>query len=111
MHVHLDAEETAHHHGPALHAHLSGHDSHDAIKPHRPGPIADHQEEAGRTVAAPIFVCGAADAFSLPAIPRAAFVLVVPLPEPGGRTPHIAHATDPPPHNVSAPRAPPTSLS
>jgi hypothetical protein len=108
LHVHLDADETGHHHGQALHAHLSGHDSHDSTRPHRPGPIVDHQEEAGRTVAAQIFLSAAADPFSLPAVPPSAFVLVVPAPEPGGRMPHTAHATDPPPLNLSSPRAPPS---
>jgi hypothetical protein len=111
LHVHLDADETEHHHGQALHAHLSGHDNHDTVRPHRPGPIVDHQEEAGRTVAAQIFVSGAADPFNLPAIPRPEFVLLVPPPQPGGRTPHTAHATDPPSLRIPSPRAPPASLS
>jgi hypothetical protein len=110
-HVHLDAEETEHHHGQALHAHLSGHDSHDAVRPHRPGPIVDHQEEAGRTVDAQIFVSAAADPFSLPAVPPSAFVLVVPAAQPRGRMPHTAHATDPPTLDLGSPRAPPASLS
>jgi hypothetical protein len=107
MHVHLDAEENEHHHGQTLHVHLSGHDSHDTIRPHRPGPIVDHQKEAGRTVAAQIFVSAAADPFSLPAIPRASFVLVVPAAQLLGRMPHTAHATDPPSLDLPAPRAPP----
>ena len=111
LHVHLDAGETEHHHGQAVHAHLTGHDSHEAIAPQRRGPIVDHQEEAGRTVAAQIFVSAAADPFSLPAIPRPAFVLLVPPPQPGGRTPHTAHATDPPSLRIASPRAPPASLS
>jgi hypothetical protein len=111
LHVHLDADETEHHHGQALHAHLSGHDNHDTVRPHRPGPIVDHQEEAGRTVAAQIFVSAAADPFSLAAVPPAVFVLVVPAAQPRGRMPHTAHATDPPSLNAASPRAPPTSLS
>src|SRR5262245_48702203 len=85
MHVHLDAEETGHHHGQTLHAHLSGH---DVDVPLTRGPIADHQEEAGRTVAAQIFVSPAVDPFSLPAVSTPAFVLVVPPAQSGGRTPH-----------------------
>jgi hypothetical protein len=108
MHVHLDSEETGHHHGQTLHAHLSGH---DVDVPLRPGPIADHQEEAGRTVAAPIFVSPAADPFNLPLISSPAFVLVVPPAQAGGRTPHTTHATDPPSLRVASPRAPPASLS
>jgi hypothetical protein len=111
LHVHLDADETDHHHGQALHAHLSGHDNHDTVSPHRPGPIVDHQEEAGRTVAAQIFVSAAADSFSLPAVPPSAFVLVVPPEQLTGRTPHTAHATDPPSLRIASPRAPPASLS
>jgi hypothetical protein len=111
LHVHLDADETEHHHGQALHAHLSGHDDHDTVRPHRPGPIVDHQEEAGRTVAALIFVSAAADPFSVPAVPPSAFVLVVPPEQLIGRTPHTAHATDPPSFNAASPRAPPTRLS
>jgi hypothetical protein len=108
MHVHLDAADNEHHHGQALHAHLSGH---HVDVPIAPGPIVDHQEEAGRTVAAHIFVSAAADPFSLPAVPRAAFVLVVPPAGTIGRTPHTAHATDPPPFDAASPRGPPLSLS
>jgi hypothetical protein len=110
LHVHLDADETEHHHGQALHAHLSGHDHHEAIRPIPPGPIVDHQEEAGRTVAAQIFVSAAADPFRLPAIPPSAFVLVVPAADPRGRTPHTTHATDPPALRIASPRAPPASV-
>jgi len=110
-HVHLDAEETEHHHGQALHAHLSGHDSHDAIRPHRPGPIVDHQEEAGRTVAAQIFLSAAAEPFRLPAVVVPAFVLIVPPAQPSGRMPQVAHAVDPPSVSVRSPRAPPALLS
>ena len=108
MHVHLDAGENEHHHGQALHAHLSGH--HVEV-PVRPGPIFDHQEEAGRTVAAQIFVSAAADPFRLPAVSPQAFVLVVAPTHPSGRTPHTAHATDPPSLRNASPRAPPTQLS
>jgi len=108
MHVHLDADETEHHHGQALHAHLS---DHHIDLPVRPGPIFDHQEEVGRTVAAHIFVSAAAEPFSLPVVPPVAFVLLVPPAQPSGRTPHIAHATDPPSLRNASPRAPPTSLS
>ena len=108
MHVHLDADETEHHHGQALHAHLSGH--HDAI-PTRPGPIVDHPDDEGRTVAAHIFVSPAADPFSLIAVPSPAFVVVVPPAQASGRTPHIAHAHDPPSLIVSSPRAPPAILT
>jgi hypothetical protein len=107
-HVHLDAEETEHHQGQAMHAHLSGH--HTDV-PIRPGPIVDHQEEAGRTVTAQIFVSTAADPFSIPAVAPPSFVLVVPPAQPIGRTPHTAHATDPPPLNIASPRGPPTRLS
>jgi hypothetical protein len=108
MHVHLDADENEHHHGQALHAHLSGH---HVDRPLRSGPIVDHQEEAGRTVGAQIFVSAAVDAFSLPAVPPSSFVLVVPPAEPNGRTPHTAHATDPPSLSTASPRAPPACLS
>jgi hypothetical protein len=110
LHVHLDAEETEHHHGQALHAHLSGHQDHHGAVP-RPGPVADHQDEAGRTIAAQIFVSPAADPFSLAAAPSPAFVLVVPPAKLAGRTPHTAHATDPPSRDIASPRAPPTFLS
>lgn len=108
MHVHLDDEETGHHDGQALHAHLSGH---HVDVPLGPGPIADHQEESGRTVVAQIFVSPAVDPFSLPAVSSPVFVLVVPPAEPGGRTPHTTHATDPPSLRVASPRAPPSTLS
>jgi hypothetical protein len=108
LHVHLDADETEHHHGQTLHAHLSG--LHVDV-PVRPGPIVDHQEDAGRTVAAQIFVSAAADPFSLPAVPPQAFVLLIPPAHPSGRTPHTTHATDPPSLSLISPRAPPLSLS
>ena len=111
LHVHLDADETEHHHGQALHAHLSGHQEHHAALPERRGPVADHQDEAGRTITAQIFVSPAADPFSLPVVPSPAFVLVVPPATFAGRTPHTAHATDPPSLRIASPRAPPTFLS
>lgn len=107
-HVHLDVGETAHHHGQAMHAHLSGH---DAVTPLRPGPLADHQDDEGRVVAAQIFVSAAAEPFSLPAVSSPAFVLVVPPARLSGRTPQVAHAVDPPPLTVGSPRAPPAFLS
>jgi hypothetical protein len=108
MHVHLDAADTSHHHGQALHAHLSGH---DAVIPSHPGPRADHQDDEGRVVAANIFVAAAMESFSLPAMTSPAFVLVVPPAQLSGRTPRVAHAVDPPPNAVRSPRAPPLFLS
>jgi hypothetical protein len=108
MHVHLDDHETAHHHGQSLHAHLQGHET--VVPPGR-GPVADHQEDAGRTVKAQIYVSAAGEPFSLAAIPFATHVLVVPPAQPGGRTPHVAHAHDPPSATVRSPRAPPACLS
>jgi hypothetical protein len=108
-HVHLDAEETGHHHGQALHAHLSGHDAVLPV-PHS-GPIADHQDSAGRTIETHIFVAPAVDPFSLPAVASPSFVLVVPPAQPSGRTPHVAHAHDPPALAVRSSRAPPAHLS
>jgi len=104
MHVHLDEADTGHHHGQSLHAHLSGH---QAVVPLRPGPVVDHQEEAGRTVTAQIFLSAAAQPFSLPVLPTPAFVLLVPPAQPGGRAPHVSHAHDPPSLTLRSPRAPP----
>jgi len=108
MHVHLDDHETAHHHGQSLHAHLTGHET---VVPPRPGPSADHQEEAGRTIKAQIYVSAAGEPFSLEAAPSAVPVLIVPPAQPGGRPPHVAHAHDPPSVTVRSPRAPPAHLS
>jgi hypothetical protein len=107
-HVHLDDEETGHHSGRALHAHLSGH---EPVVPSHPGPVADHSEEAGRTVKTQIYLAAAAEPFSLAAVPSAAFVLTVPPTQTIGRTLIVAHAHDPPSGTVRSPRAPPTSLS
>lgn len=107
MHVHLDEADTPHHHGQAMHAHLSGH---DAVLPSQTGPRADHQDDEGRVVAAHIFVAAAMDSFSLQAMASPAFVLVVPSAQPSGRTPRVAHAVDPPPNAVRTPRAPPLVL-
>lgn len=104
MHVHLDDVENGHHHGQSLHAHLSGH---QAIAPARPGPIADHQEEAGRTVSAQIYLAAASEPFSLPALPSPSFALIVPVAQKNGRTPHVAHAHDPPSLTLRSPRPPP----
>ena len=106
-HVHLDADDTSHHHGQAMHAHLSGH---DAVIPSYSGPRADHQDDEGRVVAAQIFVAAATEPFSLPAIVSPAFVLLVPPPQLSGRTPRVAHAVDPPPLASESPRAPPALL-
>ena len=108
MHVHLDDVETEHHHGQSLHAHLSGH--HSSV-PTRPGPIADHQDETGRTVSAQIYLAAASEPFSLAALPPTAFVLIVPATPANGRTPHVAHAHDPPSLTLRSPRAPPSLLS
>jgi hypothetical protein len=107
-HVHLGVEDTPHHHGQAMHAHLSGH---DAVIPLLPGPLVDHQDDEGRVVAAQVFVAAATAPFSLPAITNPAFVLVVPPAQLRGRTPHVAHAVDPPRIAVRSPRAPPDLLS
>jgi hypothetical protein len=107
-HVHLDVDETAHHHGQSQHAHLSGH---SAVLPPAPGPVVDHQDESGRVVTAQVFVAAASDPFSLPVVVPPAFVLLLPPAQPHGRTPHVAHAHDPPPLAVGPPRAPPASLS
>jgi hypothetical protein len=104
-HVHLDAEDTPHHHGQAMHAHLSGH---DAVIPLLPGPLVDHQDEDGRVVAAQVFVAAAAAPFSLPAITSPPFVLVVPPAQLRGRAPQVAHAVDPPLRTLRSPRAPPS---
>jgi hypothetical protein len=106
-HVHLDDVETEHHHGQSLHAHLSGHQT----VPLRPGPIADHQEETGRTIAVKIYLAAAAKPFSLPALPSPAFALIVPVAQANGRTPHVAHGHDPPSLRLQSPRAPPALLS
>jgi len=108
MHVHLDDVETAHHHGQSLHAHLSGH--HD-VGHSRPGPIADHQDEAGRTVSAQIYLAAASEPFSLPVLPSPSFALIVPVAQATGRTPHVAHAHDPPSIGIRSSRAPPAFLS
>ena len=108
MHVHLDAADTSHHHGQAMHAHLSGH---DAVRPLDSGPRADHQDDEGRIVAAHIFVAAAIESFSLPAMTSPAFVLVIPPAQLSGRPPRVAHAVDPPPNAVRSPRAPPALLS
>jgi hypothetical protein len=107
-HVHLDVEETTHHHGQAQHAHLSGH---HAVIPEASGPIVDHQDESGRVVTAHVFVGAASDPFSLPLVVPPTFVLLPPPAQPYGRTPHVAHAHDPPTIAVRSPRAPPASLS
>ena len=107
-HVHLDADDTPHHHGQAMHAHLSGH---EAVFPLLPGPLVDHQDDDGRVVAAQVFVAAAAAPFSLPVVTSPAFVLVVPPAQLRGRAPHVAHAVDPPPLTVGSPRAPPAFLS
>ncbi|HET9196357.1 MAG TPA: hypothetical protein VFO21_25940 [Vicinamibacterales bacterium] len=107
-HVHLDVEDTHHHHGQAMHAHLSGH---DAVIPLVPGPLVDHQDDEGRVVATQVFVAAAAAPFSLPAVTNPAFVLVVPPAQLRARTPHVAHAVDPPRIAVRSPRAPPDFLS
>jgi hypothetical protein len=107
-HVHLDVQDTPHHHGQAMHAHLSGH---DAVIPVLPGPLVDHQDDEGRVVAAHVFVAAAAAPFSLPAVTSPAFVLVVPLAQLRGRAPYVAHAVDPPPLAAGSPRAPPLFLS
>ena len=107
-HVHLDVEETPHHHGQAMHAHLAGH---DAVIPLGPGPLLDHQDDEGRAVAAQVFVSAAVAPFSLPAITSPSFVLVVPPARLQGRAPHVAHAVDPPRIAVRSPRAPPAWLS
>jgi hypothetical protein len=108
MHVHLDAADTPHHHGQAMHAHLSGH---DAVVPSESGPRADHQDADGRIVAAHIFVAAAMESFRLPAMTSPVFVLVIPPARLGGRTPRVAHAVDPPLRTVRSPRAPPALLS
>lgn len=110
MHVHLDAGDSGHHHGQAIHAHLAAHEM--PVGDHGDtGPFVDHQETAGRTASAQIFVGGAMAPFSLPAVPAAGFTLLVPPPHASGRTPHITHAHDPPSLRVRSPRAPPLSLS
>ena len=106
-HVHLDAHDTAHHHGQTLHAHLTAH----AAAPTHDGPIVDHQEDAGRTVSAQIFVTGAIAPFTLPALPAPTFVFVMPPSEVHDRAPHVAHGHDPPSLVLRSPRAPPASLS
>ena len=107
-HLHLGAEETAHHHGQSQHAHLSGH---HAVIPPASGPVIDHQDESGRVVTSPVFVSAATDPFSLPVVAPTAFVLLLPPLQPHGRTPHVAHAHDPPSIAVRSPRAPPAFLS
>lgn len=108
MHVHLDAAETEHHHGRSLHAHLSGH---HASVPTRHGPIADHQDETGRTVSAQIYLAAASEPFSLPALSSPTFALIVPVTRAEGLIPQVAHAHDPPSLTLRSPRAPPALLS
>jgi hypothetical protein len=107
-HVHLGDDDRDHHHGQAMHAHLSGH---DAVIPSYPGPRADHQDDEGQVVAAQIFVAAASEPFSISAASTPAFVLLVPPAQLTGRTPFVAHAVDPPPLAVRSPRAPPALLS
>jgi hypothetical protein len=104
QHLHLDAQQTEHHQGQALHAHLSGH---LAARPRTSGPIADHQERDGRTIAAPIFVCGAAQPFSLAAVPSPQFAFLAPAVRACGRAPRRVYGHDPPFLSRGPSRAPP----
>jgi hypothetical protein len=107
LHVHLDDDATGHHHGQVLHAHFDGH---DVGTPVRRGPLVDHQDETGRTIAAHIFVAAAAKGFAVPVAACASFMLLVPVARPIGHSPHVCHAHDPPALSLLSPRAPPAIL-
>lgn len=101
LHVHPD-DEAPHDHGGALHAHLGGPSASDAILDH---------DDAGRTIAAHVFVGVAVDPFDAPALAPRAGALVVPPEAAAGRTPHVSHGHDPPDTPRRPSRAPPALLS
>ena len=124
LHAHPDDDHGDHHSASAVHAHFGGHPHGPANAGHHDYqredsdvasglrrtadyPVVALRDEPERTTRVQIFVAVEASAFTIPALPRARFILA-PAPESMmRRRPDVVRSHGPPAARAASPRAPP----
>jgi hypothetical protein len=112
-HVHLDDNDTSHHHGRETHAHIVGHSGHagTVARGLGDGPAMIDHDGDERIIDVPFYLIVRPDVPQIVAALPVASVVVVLEAAPTSRVPQVAHGPDPPSRVASPPRAPPAFLS